>query len=220
MSTSRAPVRSYGGVSATERVAARRARLLDAALELFGTQGYEATGVKDVCRTAGVTDRYFYESFRDSRALFVELHDELTTDLFTAVTSAVAVVPTDPAAQLRAAIGTFIGALADDPRKARVVFSEPAAAGVEADRHMRATLRRFAGLVAATARPHLPATVPDDLVRVLSLSLVGTLERVIEEWQDEALALPVEEIVDHCTTLFEATLTGLLATHRTAPPER
>ena len=220
MSTPRAPVRPYGGISAEERVAARRARLVDAALELFGTAGYEATGVKDVCRTAGVTDRYFYESFRDSRELFLTLHDELTTDLFTSVASAVAAVPGEPRAQLRAAIDTFVGALADDPRKARVIFSEPAAAGVEADRHMRATLRRFAGLVAATARPHLPERVPDDLVHVLSLSLVGTLERIIEEWQDGALALPVDQIVDHCTTLFEATLTGLLSTHRTAPPDR
>jgi AcrR family transcriptional regulator len=220
MSTPRAPVRRYGGVSAEERIAARRARLLDAALELFGTAGYEATGVKDVCRAAGVTDRYFYESFRDSRELFVTLHDEATDELFTAVAGAVATVPPVADAQLHAAIGTFVGALADDPRKPRVIFSEPAAAGVEADRHMRATLRRFAALVAATARPHLPLSVSDDLVSVLSLSLVGTLERVIVDWQDGALDLPVDRIVDHCATLFQATLTGLLTADRERPGGR
>src|SRR4029077_5184552 len=59
----RTPQRAYGGVSAEDRIAARRAKLLDAGLELFGTRGYATTGVKDVCREAGLTDRYFYESF-------------------------------------------------------------------------------------------------------------------------------------------------------------
>src|SRR6185503_10298102 len=45
----RAPQRTYGGVSADERIAARRAKLLEAGLELFGTRGFATTGVKDVC---------------------------------------------------------------------------------------------------------------------------------------------------------------------------
>ena len=56
MST-RVPQRAYGGVSADDRIAARRTSLLDAGLELFGTDGFAATGVKDVCRQAGLTDR-------------------------------------------------------------------------------------------------------------------------------------------------------------------
>src|SRR5690348_10370050 len=109
--------RTYGGVSAAERIAGRRARLLDAGLELFGTQGFSATGVKDVCRAAGLTDRYFYESFSDSRELFLAVFDRLTDDLFSAVAIAAARSAADPERQLREAIGTFIGALADDPRK-------------------------------------------------------------------------------------------------------
>ena len=72
--------RTYGGVSAAERAASRRERLLDAGLELFGTHGFAATGVKDVCRQAGLTDRYFYESFRDSRELFLAVFDRLTDE--------------------------------------------------------------------------------------------------------------------------------------------
>jgi AcrR family transcriptional regulator len=195
-------VRPYGGVSAAERVAARRTRLLDAGLELFGTRGFPNTSVKDVCREAGVTDRYFYESFRDSMELFVAVFDRVTDELFTSVARAVAAVEPEPEPQLRASIGTFVAALADDPRKRRVVFSEAAAAGAGAERHMRATLRRFTALVAATARPHLPPETPNDLVHVLALSLVGTMERVVIEWQDGELDLPVQRIVDHCATLF------------------
>jgi AcrR family transcriptional regulator len=194
--------RPYRGVSEAERVAARRARLLDAGLELFGTRGFDATGVREICRQAGLTDRYFYESFRDSRALFTAVFDRVTDDLFTAVAAAVADTEAAPEPQLRAAIGAFVRALADDPRLPRIVFSEAGGAGAEVEQHMRGTLRRFTDLVAATARRHLPADVSDELVSVLAMALVGTLERVVVEWQDGQLDMPVDRIVDLCTELF------------------
>src|SRR4051812_24811802 len=196
-----APRRAYGGISADDRIAARRAKLLDAGLELFGTRGFGMTGVKDVCREAGVTDRYFYESFNDSRALFLAVFDRLTDELFVDVATAAAQT-TDAERQLRNAIGTFIHALADDPRKSRVLFAEAAAAGPEAAAHMRTTLRRFAALVAATARQHLPADTPDEDVQLVALSLVGLLERAVTDRQDGALDIPVERLIDRCVALY------------------
>jgi AcrR family transcriptional regulator len=194
--------RPYGGVSATERVAARRERLLDAGLELFGTRGFAHTGVKELCRQAGLTDRYFYESFRDSRALFVAVFDRVCDELFTAVARSVVAVEPAPEPQLRAAVGTFVRALADDPRRARIVFSEAGGAGPEVEQHLRRTLRRFTDLVVATARQHLPPGVSDARVEILALSLVGTLERVVVEWQDGRLELGIDGIVDEVTDLF------------------
>jgi AcrR family transcriptional regulator len=198
--------RTYGGVSAAERIAARRARLLDAGLELFGTQGFSATGVKDVCRAGGLTDRYFYESFSDSRELFLAVFDRLTDDLFSAVAIAAARSAADPEDQLREAIGTFIGALTDDPRKPRVLFAEAAAAGPEAAAHMRATLRRFGALVAATARAHLPAGTPEEDVQLVALSLVGLLERVVSDREDGELAVAPERLVDRCVAIYSKLL--------------
>jgi AcrR family transcriptional regulator len=204
------PGRTYGGLTAQERVAARRERLLDAGLELLGTRGFAATGVRELCREAGLTDRYFYESFRDSRALFVAVFDRVTDELFTEVALAVGRAGAEPEPQMRAAIGAFVRRLADDPRLARVVFGEAAGAGAEVEQHMRGTLRRFTALVAATARPHLGGRVSDELVRVFAMSLVGTLERVVVEWQDGELDLPLDRIVDLCTELYGTFFGGLV----------
>jgi AcrR family transcriptional regulator len=204
-----APGRPYGGVSAAERVAVRHERLLEAGLELFGTRGYVETGVKDICSEAGLTDRYFYESFDDTRGLFLAVFDRVTDDLFASVSTSVAEAGPEPEPELRAGIAGFVGALAEDPRRARVVFSEGPAAGPEAERHMRATLRRFRGLVAATARRHLGPAVEDELVELVALSVVGSLERTIAEWQDGRLDLPLERIVDELTRIFRLMLTGL-----------
>ena len=198
----KSPVRSYGGVSATERVADRHERLLDAALELYGTQGFAATGVKDVCRQAGLTDRYFYESFRDSAELFTAVFDRATSDLFALVAQKVSDVPAEPEVQVRAAIESFVRALADDARMARVIFVESAAVGAEVDRHMRASLRQFAALVAATARPHLPE-MPERTLEIGALALVGAIDRVIIEWQDGHLDATIDEVIDHLVQLFQ-----------------
>lgn len=197
-----APVRSYGGVSAEQRVADRRARLLAAGLECFGTTGFAGTGVKDVCRAAGLTDRYFYESFTDGRALFLAVFDEVCEALFAAVAEAVLAVAPAAEEQLRAAIGTFLHALADDPRRARVVFAEAAAAGPDAAAHMQLTLRRFADLVDATARAHLPASTPAASSRVLALSLVGLLERAVVEREAGELDLSVDALTEECVALY------------------
>jgi AcrR family transcriptional regulator len=198
------PSRTYGGVSAADRVAARRERLLDAALDLYGTRGYLATGVKDICRHAGLTDRYFYESFRDGAELFTAAFDRATAELLQLVAEAVAAVPPEPEAQVRAAIGSFVRALAEDPRKARLIFVEAASAGPEVERHMRRALRQFAALVAATARPHLPAKMPEHVLQMGALSLVGAIERVLIDWQDGELDATIEQVVDYLVQLFLA----------------
>jgi AcrR family transcriptional regulator len=202
----RVPQRSYGGVSADERIAARRAKLLDAGLELFGTRGFLGTGVKDVCREAGLTDRYFYESFNDGGALFLAVFDRITDELFQVVAAAVAQSGGDPERQLRDAIGTFVSALEADPRKPRVLFTEAPAAGPAAAAHMRLTLRRFAALVAATARQHVRKGTSDEDVQLLALSLVGLLERVITEREDGELDMPHDRLVDRCVALYMALL--------------
>ena len=201
MST-RAPQRAYGGVSAGERIAARREKLLDAGLKLFGSRGFATTGVKDVCREAGLTDRYFYESFANSEALFLAVFDRLTDELFGAVAAAVGEAGDDAERQLRSAISAFVDALVADSHKSRVLFTEAAAAGPNAAAHMRATLRRFETLVAATARRHLPATTPDEDVQLVALSLVGLLERAITDREEGALDIPAERLVERCVALY------------------
>jgi AcrR family transcriptional regulator len=200
------PVRPYGGISAAERVAVRRTALLDAGLEMFGTVGYAQTRVKDLCRQAGLTDRYFYESFTGTDELFLAVFQRIIDELFAAVADAVAVAESGVEPRLRAGIGTFVHALAADQRKLRVVFTEAAGAGHGAEAHMRASLRRFTGLVAETARRGLTAPPPEPMPQVLALSLVGTLERLVVEWQDGELELSVDGIVEHAVALFRTVL--------------
>jgi AcrR family transcriptional regulator len=203
-STVKRQPRTYGGVSGEERAALRRERLLDAGLERFGVDGWAAAGVKDICREAGLTDRYFYESFDDRLALFTAVFDRATAQLLERVALAVAAVEPEPRTQIAAAIETFVAALAADQRVARVIFREAGAAGAEADAHMRATLRQFAALIVETARPHLSGDVSEHVLRMGSLALVGAMERVIVDWQDGQLDASLEDMTGYLVEFFLA----------------
>ena len=48
-------------------------RILDVALEAFARQGYDATGVAEICERAGVTKGGFYHHFRTKQDVFLEL---------------------------------------------------------------------------------------------------------------------------------------------------
>ncbi len=50
-----------------------RSRILKAAEECFARYGYDATGVAEICRRAGVSKGAFYHHFPSKQALFLEM---------------------------------------------------------------------------------------------------------------------------------------------------
>ena len=75
-STPTPPGRRYGGADPTQRRERRRAALIAAGLDAFGTDGYANVSVKGICDLAGLTQGYFYESFTDRAALLVAVYDD------------------------------------------------------------------------------------------------------------------------------------------------
>lgn len=59
----------------------KRARLLAAALALFGENGYELTGIEAIAQSAGVAVGSFYQHFRSKRQVLLVLMEELLEGL-------------------------------------------------------------------------------------------------------------------------------------------
>jgi AcrR family transcriptional regulator len=55
------------------RSAETRNHILEAATHLFSKNGYEATGVAEICQAAGVSKGAFYHHFPSKQAVFLEL---------------------------------------------------------------------------------------------------------------------------------------------------
>lgn len=52
-----------------------KTKILEAALRLFSTRGYNAASVDDICREAGISKGAFYHHFKSKQALFLALLD-------------------------------------------------------------------------------------------------------------------------------------------------
>src|SRR3954463_76429 len=109
-----------------DRVATRRAALIEAGVELLGTQGASGVTVRAVCRGAKLTERYFYESFADGRdGLLRAVHSQVASEAREAIVAAIAAGPPDqPERVAHSAVAAFTAFLQDDPRRGRVLLSE------------------------------------------------------------------------------------------------
>src|ERR1700760_3385627 len=83
-------VGTYRGVAMEDRRADRRRRLLEAGVRVIGESGWQSTTVRAVCSEAGLTERYFYESFADRETLLLDVFDRVSTDAARAILAAVA----------------------------------------------------------------------------------------------------------------------------------
>ena len=116
--------RAYRGVPPDERRAKRREKLIAAAIAVYGERGYRNATVKSVCEAAGLTERYFYESFENSEALLVTSFNAVTYAVFDEIMGAARTAGRGRGARARAMLGAYFGALQRDPVSARVFLVE------------------------------------------------------------------------------------------------
>ncbi|MGH2950532.1 MAG: TetR/AcrR family transcriptional regulator [Solirubrobacterales bacterium] len=202
-----APTGIYRGVPADERRAERRDRLLDAGLEVLGTEGWQATTVRGICEQAKLNPRYFYESFSGLDELVVAVFDRIQAEAIAAVLAAVERNPDDPEATARATIGAFVELMTADPRKGRVAFVE--AMGSEALMRRRLdTLQEAAEIVVAYGRGLDQAAAADEqTIQLTAQVLVGGLVEALIAWFEGRLEVSRERLVEHCAALFVAATT-------------
>lgn len=203
--------RSWRGQSAEERRDERRARLIDAGIELFGTRGYAATPVKAVCEQAGLTERYFYENFSDREDLLSEIYDLLIRETAESTLGAIERVDGDLFARLEVGLETFFEALTRDPRRARIQELEVVGVSEAMEAKRRAAIHSFAGIIADQVRQD-PGWSPDRGVRleVITLGLVGAVNEQLIDFVQGELEITPEELIRHQVVLFTAVIGPLI----------
>jgi AcrR family transcriptional regulator len=118
-------VRRYSGRSVEEWKAARRERLLAAALELFGTEGYPATSVERLCTKAKVSTRHFYHEFQNKEAVLLAVHAQVIELAVTTTGDALRRTADKPVRErIVAAVDGYLRTIMADLRRARISFVE------------------------------------------------------------------------------------------------
>lgn len=104
----------------TSRGQRTRTKLLDAAEQVFGEQGFERASIVEITRTAGVAQGTFYLYFHSKQSIFVELVDTLGTRLRRHLAQAVAGLPTRLEVE-RAGCEAFLGFIREHKHMYRVI---------------------------------------------------------------------------------------------------
>lgn len=137
--------RIYSGLQPSERTLERRGRLVDAGIQVFGTMGYAAAKVKVLCQQAGLSERYFYESFESREALLVEVYDALASQLMCRVVTALQSPSADLEQSVRAGMAAVVNFMLDDPRHARIILVEIVGISPELEAKRHKSMSAFAG---------------------------------------------------------------------------
>jgi AcrR family transcriptional regulator len=197
--------RSYAGATDAQRRAARRERLLDAGLAIIGTQGYAAATLRAVCAAAGLTERYFYESFANREALLAAVHARLVDELSSGLRAAFAAGGEGAQASARAALTAFFRMLREDPRKSRVLLFEMLGVSPALDAQHQRAGQDVVRLVIEAFRPLADTRLPEGASESMVFTgLVGAVFHVAMRWHLGRFEMPLSRVVASCLVLFRA----------------
>jgi AcrR family transcriptional regulator len=201
-------VRDYGGVSAADRRAERRRKLLIAGRQIWGESGITDVTVRGVCSAAGLTPRYFYEQFSTREALVFAVSDDVRDETLQALVAAGIGEPGSLTDKVRSAVKTFLDIIAADPHIHRIATSDLTSVPGLTE-HRVHVLDIITELVIQHAPDVLGADTPDPTdLRRTALFMVGGANQIIESW----LANPVEdtaELAAVCADLCVAVVRGM-----------
>ncbi|GAA1933104.1 TetR/AcrR family transcriptional regulator [Nocardioides marmoribigeumensis] len=189
--------RLWGGTTLADRRAGRREKLLAAGLDLLGSDETGGVSVRAVCRRAQLTERYFYESYRDRDALVVAVYDEVAAETQRVLHEATQGLE-DQEAVARAAVEAMVGLVLDDPRKGRVLLLAPITEPQLAGRGMR-----FIPAVIDMVREHLSRDVSDQDRAMIATGLIGALMGLFHGFLTGTLdGVTRDQFVEHCVKLL------------------
>ena len=203
--------RHYGGKAAEDRSRERRKRLLAAGLELFGTQGYAGTSVKALCTEAGLTERYFYESFRNREDIFMEVAGRSAMGLARVLAPLAESGTGDVETQVAAGLPAVFQWFKDDPRRARVQLIEPLTISADMNERYRQVTGGFIVMLREMAvRWFGPAFEARGLnAGLLSTAMVGAVIEMAKAWVLDGCPQPVEEMVRNAMAIYSAFIASL-----------
>ena len=180
----------WTGVPLEDRQARRRDDLVAAGVRLLGATDGPAVTVRAVCRQAGLTERYFYESFADRDDFVRAVYDDVCRRAMTTLTTA---------GTPREAVEWFVAMMVDDPVRGRVLLLAPEAEPVL----VRSGAEWMPNFIALLQRKLTTITDPA-VQKMAATSLIGGLTALFTAYLDGRLTVSRTQFIDYCVDMLLA----------------
>ena len=166
----------------------RRDELISAGVDLLGGPAGPALTVRAVCRAAGLTERYFYESFADRDDFVRAVYDDVCTRAMSTLMTAE--TPRD-------AVERFVALMVDDPSRGRVLLLAP---GVEPvlTRSGAEWMPNFIDLL----QRKLTRITDPAVQAMVATGLIGALTALFTACLEGRLASTREQFIDYCVDML------------------
>jgi AcrR family transcriptional regulator len=166
--------------------AARRARVVDAALHAFATQGYDAVGMGEIAEAAGVARPVLYDHFPSKRALFLTLLEEQSAQLVAHVGAAITARGSEEE-RMRQTVDAFFSWAERNPHGWGMLFrdgGEREAEIQEARRRLHRERVRATGFLLAADAQHAGIDPSSRQAELMVELIIAGLAGVARWWAD------------------------------------
>lgn len=195
--------RSFKGLSLEQRQSERREKLIEAGLQVYGTQGFFSVTVRDVCNEAKLTERYFYESFKRSEELFKTIYLRLIEQLQKNILAAVMQSKADARLMIEAGLTAMFTSLQDDPRMARILFIDAILVHEMHGNTINEAVSRFDRMIQAFMMLMFPKKpVPKTDLSLLSTGLNGFVTHIAMRWVIGGFREPLPQVLAACQVAY------------------
>lgn len=184
--------RVYSGQDAAERAAERRRKFIEAGIEVFGTVGYLGAKVGTLCKAAGLSQRYFYESFESREALLVAVYVHLAAKLESQIVLSMQQHSHDLTDSVHSGMAAVVNYMLEDPRQARIMLMEVVGISAELEARREQIMADFAAmsmqqllllsglaLPAGAADPGRATPAVLEFARLTSVAMVGGVNNML-----------------------------------------
>ena len=196
--------RSYGGKSGAERTAERREWLVDATIAVLADVGEAGATLAAICSRAGLTGRYFYESFESLDDAMLAALDQVCDEILTLATEIIEATPGTPEQRVHAVMRAFVEMVVAAPDKVRVaVLHSTANPRLRARR--RELIDVFADFVAREADElYGERTWPAERARQFGVVYIAGFAELVGSWLTGDVEQDPAELVETASDLFTA----------------
>ena len=182
---------------------ARRARILDAALEAFAAHGYRATSMGEIAAQAGVTRAVLYDHFASKKALFLAVLEDQEA-LFLGHVAARITGSGSPGERMRETMRTVFSFAERHPQTWRLLFGNTTHGDAQVDEVGREIHRRrveAVGTLLAADAEAAGVEPGDRRLQIIVEMLIAAL-RGAADWRHEHPDASIDELVDAGTNLL------------------
>jgi AcrR family transcriptional regulator len=155
---------------------------------LLGSKDGPSLTVRAVCRAAGLTERYFYESFADRDEFVRAVYDDVCATAMSALMSAN--TPRD-------AVERFVALMVDDPARGRVLLLAPEVEPVLT----RSGAEWMPSFIELLQRKLTRITEPA-LQAMVATGLIGALTALFTAYLNGRLTATREQFIDYCVDML------------------